>query len=65
MAQQSARRGWDNQGFPRCYEHAYWLKSHALKQTSFRTIGFKARQPVAPTSTRMAVTIRGASPIGA
>jgi len=22
MAQQSARRGWDNQGFPLCLEHA-------------------------------------------
>jgi hypothetical protein len=22
MAQQSARRGWDNQGFPLCFEHA-------------------------------------------
>src|SRR4029077_18922006 len=22
MAQQSARRGWDNQGFPQCFEHA-------------------------------------------
>ena len=22
MAQQSARRGWDNQGFPQCLEHA-------------------------------------------
>jgi len=22
MAQQSVRRGWDNQGFPLCFEHA-------------------------------------------
>ena len=22
MAQQSARRGWKNQGFPQCFEHA-------------------------------------------
>lgn len=22
MAQQSARRGWDNQGFPQCFKHA-------------------------------------------
>ena len=22
MAQQSARRGWENQGFPQCFEHA-------------------------------------------
>jgi hypothetical protein len=29
MAQQSVRRGWDNQGFPQCFEHAWviWTRS--------------------------------------
>src|SRR6516165_1792630 len=29
MAQQSARRGWDNQGSPQCFEHAWviWTRS--------------------------------------
>ena len=29
MAQQSARRGWDNQAVPQCFEHAHviWTRS--------------------------------------
>ncbi len=40
MAQQSARRGWDNQGFPQCFEHAWVIWTWSANSHTGRRLSF-------------------------
>jgi hypothetical protein len=58
MAQQSARRGWDNQGFPQCFEHArvIWAwsaNSHTGRRLSFCRIRGRTDDSIRPRANQI------------